>query len=67
MRKFIRASVLTIALAVSVFGGEIPNGVTSTGEIPNGVTGEIPNDATSSSSQPTVTEVLLNLLVTLLP
>jgi hypothetical protein len=67
MRKFIRASVLVIALAVSAFGGEIPNGVTSTGEIPNGITSSIPNDATPSSPQLTVTEFLLNLFVVLLP
>jgi hypothetical protein len=62
MRKFIRASVLVLALAVPAFAGEIPygvtgsipNGVTSTGNIPYGVTstGDIPNNATLSGEIP---------------
>jgi len=48
MRKFIRASVLVMTLAVPAFAGDIPNNVT--GYIPNGVTstGDIPNNATLS-------------------
>jgi hypothetical protein len=53
MRKFIRISVLVLALAIPAFADDIPNGVTddipngatATGYIPNGVTGEIPNNA----------------------
>lgn len=75
MRKFIRASVLVLALAIPAFAGEIPfgvtgdipNGATATsetqnevaGEIPNGVTGEIPFGDTS---QATVINILLSLL-----
>jgi hypothetical protein len=54
MRKFIRASVLVLALAIPAFAGEIPfgatanipNGVTAAGDIQNGVTGDIPNNVT---------------------
>jgi len=64
MRKFIRASVLILALAIPAFAGDIPygitsspppapitecgdipNGATATGYIPNGVTGNIPYGA----------------------
>jgi hypothetical protein len=43
MRKVIRASVLVLALAIPAFAGNIPYGVT--GDIPNGasVTREIQN------------------------
>lgn len=46
MRKIIRASVLVLALAIPAFADDIPNGIT--GYIPNGVTstGDIPNNAT---------------------
>jgi hypothetical protein len=57
MRKFIRTSVLVLVLVTPVFAGEIPYGVT----------GEIPNGTTSSSSLPTVTEVLISLIAPLLP
>lgn len=57
MRKFIRASVLVLALAIPTFAGEIPFGVTSPpppppasitecGDMPNGATGEMPNGVT---------------------
>jgi hypothetical protein len=54
MRKFIRASVLVLALAIPAFAGDIPNnvmgnipnGAIATGEIQNGVTGDIPYGAT---------------------
>lgn len=57
MRKFIRASVLVLALAIPAFAGEIPYGVTSPpppphasitecGDMPNGDTGDIPNGVT---------------------
>jgi hypothetical protein len=62
MRKFIRISVLVLALAIPAFAGNIPNNVTgnipnndtvtsevqddTTGDIPNGVTGNIPYGAT---------------------
>ena len=66
MRKFIRASVLVMALAVPAFAGEIPygvtgnipNGATAAGEIPYGVTGEIPYGLTS---QPLI-DALMSLL-----
>jgi hypothetical protein len=72
MRKVIRASVLVLALAMPAFAGDIPNNVTSpppsnsttqTGEIPNNATGEIPYNVTSS--EPTTTEVLIDLLFAL--
>ena len=52
MRKTIRASVLVLALAIPAFAGDIPNNVT--GYIPNGVTstGNIPNGATSTGEIP---------------
>jgi hypothetical protein len=66
MRRFIRASVLVMALAVPAFAGYIPYGVT--GEIPNGATaaGDIPNNATGYipygvTSQPVI-DALLSLL-----
>jgi hypothetical protein len=66
MRKFIRASVLVMALAVPAFAGDIPygvtgyipNGATAAGEIQNGVTGDIPYGVTS---QPLI-DALLALL-----
>jgi hypothetical protein len=65
MRKFIRISVLVLALAIPAFAdnipngvtGNIPNGTTATGNIPNNATGDIPNGSTSS----TIIEVLLSL------
>jgi hypothetical protein len=74
MKRAIRASVLIMVLAIPAFAGEIPYGITSTppadtttqqGEIPNNVAGEIPYGVTSSSD-PTTTEVVLNLLVQLI-
>jgi hypothetical protein len=75
MRKFIRASVLVLALAIPAFAGEIPNNLTgnipnganATGDIPNndagdipyGVTGYIPNGDTSQTD---VINFLLSLL-----
>jgi hypothetical protein len=67
MRRFIRASVLILALAIPAFAGDIPNnvtgdipnGATTVGYIPNGVTGEIPYGDTS---QTTLIEVLLSLI-----
>jgi hypothetical protein len=55
--KMIRVALLVMALAIPVFAGDIPYGVTAAGEIPNGVTvaGEMPNGVT-----------LLNLLLILL-
>lgn len=52
MRKIIRASVLVLVLATSVFAGDIPNNLT--GDIPNGVasTDNIPNGATSTGYIP---------------
>jgi hypothetical protein len=74
MRKFIRASVLVLALAIPAFAGDIPYGVTGdmpnganvTGEIQNGVTGEIPNNVTGEipygdTSQTTLIDALLSL------
>lgn len=74
MRKFIRASVLVLALAIPAFAGyipygvtgEIPNGVTATGEIQNGVAGDIPNGVTGNipygaTSQTNVIQILLSL------
>lgn len=61
MRKFIRASVLVMALAIPAFAGNIPNNLTGnipnnetlSGEMQNGVTGDIPYG---------VIDVLLSLL-----
>jgi hypothetical protein len=76
MRKFIRASVLVLVLAVPAFAGyipygatgEIPNGANSTGYIPYGVTstGNMPNGVTGEIpygdiSQPILIDVLLSL------
>lgn len=74
MRKFIRASVLVLALAIPAFAGdipygvtgEIPNGATAAGEIQNGVAGDIPNNLTGeipygATSQTTLIDVLLAL------
>ena len=48
--KILRVSVLVLVLACSAYAGEIPYGVTATGEIQNGVTttaGETPNNITA--------------------
>lgn len=74
MRKFIRASVLVLALAIPAFAGDIPYGVTGdmpngaaaageipnndTGDIQNGVTGDIPYGDTSQTN-------VINFLLTL--
>lgn len=74
MRKFIRASVLVVALAVPAFAGDIPNNLTGkitdgataacdiqhgvAGETPNNVAGEIPFGVTSR----TLFDALLSLL-----
>jgi hypothetical protein len=52
MRKIIGASMLVLALAIPAFADDIPNGIT--GNIPNDVTstGNIPNDATSTGYIP---------------
>ena len=60
MRKFIRASVLVLMLALAApafagyipYGaiGEIPNGANATGEIPNNDTGDIPYGDTSQTN-----------------
>jgi hypothetical protein len=83
MRKIIRVSVLVLALAVTAFAGDIPNGITgdipngatSTGNIPNGVVGEIPNNATgdipygitSMSPQASMAEAWISLFFSLIP
>lgn len=72
MRKFIRASVLVLALTVPAFAGEIPygvtgnipNGATTAGEVQNGVAGEIPYGVTGEipygvTSQPLIDVLLL--------
>ena len=48
MRKTILAFVLVLALAVPAFAGDIPNNLT--GNIPNGATvaGDIPNNITGN-------------------
>ncbi|HEV7373911.1 MAG TPA: hypothetical protein VGN95_04290 [Pyrinomonadaceae bacterium] len=74
MRKIIRASVLVLALAIPAFADDIPNGVTSTGNIPNGVVGEIPNNATgdipygiaSAFPQASIAEVWISLFYSLI-
>ena len=76
MRKFIRASVLVLALAIPAFAGDIPNGVTgdipngatAAGEIQNDVAGDIPNGVTGDipygdTSQTTLLDALLSLLL----
>lgn len=74
MRKFIRVSVLVMALAIPAFAGDIPNnvtgnipnGATATGEIQNGDTGDIPNNITGEipfgGASSTLIEVLLSLI-----
>jgi hypothetical protein len=73
MRKFIRASVLVLALAIPAFAGNIPNNLTgnipnnATGEIQNGDAGDIPNNSTGEipygdTSQTNVINFLLSLL-----
>ncbi|HWT00050.1 MAG TPA: hypothetical protein VN256_07375 [Pyrinomonadaceae bacterium] len=68
MRKTIRAFVLVMALAIPAFAGDIPNGVT--GYIPNGVasTGDIPNGVTSRGDIPNgaTSQPLLDVLLALL-
>lgn len=75
MRKFIRASVLVLALAAPTFAGyipygatgEIPNGANVTGESPNNAAGDIPNGVTGyipygDTSQTPIINILLSLL-----
>jgi hypothetical protein len=66
MRKIIRASVLVLALAIPAFAGDIPNDVI--GYIPNGVasTGNIPNDITSASPQASIAEAWISLFFSLI-
>jgi hypothetical protein len=54
MRKIIQASVLVLTLAIPVFAGEIPYGVTSPPPAPASITGggEIPNGATATGYIP---------------
>jgi hypothetical protein len=72
MRKFIRISVLVLALAIPAFADDIPNGVTSPpppppsitacGDMPNGDTGDIPNGVTGDIPYGTTfLDVLLSL------
>jgi type IV secretory pathway VirB2 component (pilin) len=72
LRRLCAALVLTLALALSAFGGEIATGVTApppppqataTGEISTTVTGDI---ATGVTVTDPVTETLLSLLQSLL-
>jgi hypothetical protein len=75
LRRLCAVFVLTLALALSAFGGEITTGVTAppppppesqattTGEITTGVTGEISTGVTTTDP---VTEIALNLLQSLL-
>jgi hypothetical protein len=66
MRKFIRASVLVLALAIPAFAGDIPYGVT--GDIPNNATGDMQNGVISTlpPAGSTATEAFLTLLQSLL-
>ena len=74
MRKFIRASVLVLALAIPAFAGDIPNnltgkitnGATAAGDIPNGVVGEIPNGVTGEIPYGVTSQTLLDALLSLL-
>jgi hypothetical protein len=52
MRKIIRVSVLVLVLATSAFAGDIPNNLTD--DIPNGATstGNIPNGVASTGYIP---------------
>ena len=70
MRKFVRASVLVIALAVPAFAGNIPNNLTGnipnnetlSGDTQNGVTGNIPYGVTSETPLLDVLLALLSLI-----
>jgi hypothetical protein len=48
--KILRVSALVLALACSAYAGEIPYGVTATGDMQNGVTAtvETPNNITAA-------------------
>ena len=74
MRKFIRASVLVLDLAVPAFAGDIPygvtgnipNGATAAGEIQNGVAGEIPYGVTGDIPYGLTSQTLIDALMSLL-
>ena len=68
MKKTLRASVLVMLLACSVYAGEMPNGVTSTPPQSPAIAGEMPNGVASTSplAESTATEVFLSLLQSLL-
>ncbi|HVG32176.1 MAG TPA: hypothetical protein VM911_03820 [Pyrinomonadaceae bacterium] len=65
--KIIRVALLVMALACSVYAGDIQYGVTATDNIPNGVSaaGEIQNGVTAAGDIP-FNVTLLNLLLILL-
>lgn len=73
LRRLCAAFVLTLALTLSAFGGQIETGVTTapppppdtaaTGQIETGITGEISSGVTATDP---VTEIALNLLQSLL-
>jgi hypothetical protein len=65
--KIIRSALLIMAIACSVYAGDIQYGVTAADEIPNGVTaaGEMQNGVTTAGDIP-FNDTLLNLLLILL-
>jgi hypothetical protein len=71
MRKALKVALLTLALACSVRAGDIPNGFTTDGYIPNGVAAPPPAAATTTTTDKTdsketpssvLTEAALNLV-----
>ncbi len=66
MRKVIRGFVLVLALAVPTFAGDIPYGVT--GNIPNGATaaGDIQNGVTGEIPFGLTSQTLIDALLSLL-
>ncbi|HEX8775656.1 MAG TPA: hypothetical protein VF735_18945 [Pyrinomonadaceae bacterium] len=65
--KIIRALLLVMALAVSTFADDIPNGIESAGYIPNGITsaGETPNNVTAADDIPNGLDLLFLLTLML--
>lgn len=66
LRQFCAGLILTLALTATAFAGQIEcPGVVQPPQAT--AEGEIPNDATVEFSQPTVTDILISLIVSVLP
>jgi hypothetical protein len=61
--KIIRATLLVMALAISTFADDIPNGVTAADNTPDGitVTGETPSNVTTEDDIPNGIDLLILL------